>query len=97
MILVSAAIRTIPGKRDAFLALVRPVIEATRKEKGCIHYELLASIDDENQFMFFEKWTDAGSLDAHLQTPHILAYVKERSALGLVEGPSVISKYDVNS
>lgn len=95
MIIVSAAIRTLPGRREQFLALVRPMIEATRRENGNIHYELLASIDDENQFMFFEKWSGREALESHMHMPHVTAYVEERNRRGLVEGPSVITTYTV--
>lgn len=70
---VLAIFQAKPGKeaelRTALIGLIGP----TRKENGCINYDLHISLEDPAKFMFHENWTSKSALDAHLQTPHIKA------------------------
>src|ERR1035438_7439847 len=63
--------------RPETLAAVREVLvgftEPTRKEAGCISYELLQDNGDPCQFTFVEEWVSDEALDIHLQTPHLSA------------------------
>lgn len=43
---------------------------ATKKENGCISYQLHQSIGDETKFVFYESWVDKESIDKHFETPH---------------------------
>ena len=53
--------------KRALISLVAP----TRKEAGCINYDLHQSPDDPGKFLFHENWTSKAALDAHLKMPHI--------------------------
>jgi quinol monooxygenase YgiN len=53
--------------KKALISLVVP----TRKEAGCINYDLHVSPEDAGKFLFHENWTSKAHLDAHLQSPHI--------------------------
>src|SRR5450755_2733186 len=55
--------------KNALIGLVAP----TRKEDGCINYDLHASPGDPAKFLFHENWTSQAHLDAHLQSAHIQA------------------------
>ena len=70
-ITVVATFQARPGKeaelKKALLTLVAP----TRKEAGCINYDLHQSPDEPGKFLFHENWTTKAALDAHLQMPHI--------------------------
>jgi quinol monooxygenase YgiN len=80
MIVVTSAFKSVPGKRGHVLELARPCIEATRKEKGCIRYELFVSSEDDVTLQFIEEWTDLDSLKVHLKSPHLLAFKEQRTA-----------------
>ena len=73
IITVIAAFQARPGKekelREALIGLLVP----TRKEAGCINYDLHSSPEDPAKFLFHENWTSKAHLDAHLQTTHIQA------------------------
>jgi quinol monooxygenase YgiN len=64
-------IKARPGKeaelRKALLGLIPP----TRKEEGCINYDLHVAPDDPSKFLFYENWTTQAHLDQHGETPHI--------------------------
>ncbi len=53
--------------KKALIGLVAP----TRREAGCINYDLHASPEDPGKFLFHENWTSKTHLDAHLQNMHI--------------------------
>jgi quinol monooxygenase YgiN len=42
-------------------------------EKGCLQYELHRVTGEENKFLLIEKWASTEDLNAHDQTPHMLA------------------------
>ena len=50
-----------------------PAIKATRKEKGCITYDLSHDTGDASRYLVYERWTSVEALKAHLETAHIKA------------------------
>jgi quinol monooxygenase YgiN len=70
-ITVIATFQARPGKetelRDALLKLIVP----TRKEEGCINYDLHQAADDPAKFLFHENWTNRAALDAHMKSMHV--------------------------
>ena len=81
MIYVIATMTIKPGTRDKVLAAAQPCIEATRKEAGCVRYELLANIANPAEFTFVEEWADQAAIDAHMATPHLKGLVANTQAL----------------
>jgi quinol monooxygenase YgiN len=79
MIVVTSTFTSLPGKRERVIELARPAVEATRKEKGCIRYELFVSSEDDVTLQFIEEWTDADSLRAHLRSPHLAVFKEQRA------------------
>ncbi len=53
--------------REALTGLLAP----TRKETGCLNYDLHQSLENPAKFLFHENWTSKAHLDAHLQSPHL--------------------------
>ena len=49
----------------------------TRKEKGCITYDLNRDAKDPTRFMVYERWKSLADLEAHLKAPHITALFDE--------------------
>ncbi len=74
MIYVIATIQVKPDKHATYLAGARTMIAATRKEDGCIFYDLTQSITSPNEFTFVERWTTRESLAAHFNTPHMAVW-----------------------
>ncbi len=72
-ITVVAQIKAKPGKehqvRQELLALVAP----SRKDGGCLNYDLHQAADNPALFLFHENWTSKAHLDAHLQKPDLQA------------------------
>jgi quinol monooxygenase YgiN len=70
---VTAQIKAKPGKesqvRQELLSLVAP----SRKDAGCVNYDLHQATDNPALFLFHENWTSKAHLDAHLQKPDLQA------------------------
>lgn len=60
-----------PGKVEELRALLQGLVEPTRKEPGCVTYELLQNKTDPTDFTFVEEWRSEADLDTHLQSPHL--------------------------
>jgi len=68
---VIARLRAKPGKEAELRTLAAGLIAPTRKEAGCILYELLVNEEDPAELTFVEEWRDGETLNAHLATPHV--------------------------
>jgi quinol monooxygenase YgiN len=68
---VVARIVARPGKMEELRVLLQGLIEPTRREPGCVVYELLQNKTDPTDLTFVEEWSSEAELDAHLQSPHL--------------------------
>jgi quinol monooxygenase YgiN len=65
---------------------MRALVEATRREDGCILYAFGEDVLEPGTIRIVERWRDWPSLEAHGQAPHIAAW---REALKSVAVESV--------
>jgi quinol monooxygenase YgiN len=63
------------GQEKALRDLLVPFAEQSRKEPGCMRYELLEVQSEPGRFLTVETWASKASLDAHMSTPAIKAAV----------------------
>ena len=77
-----------PGKREELKAVLKQLVEPTRKEQGCVYYELFeSSVAD--VLIFNEEWASAEDLKVHAST--------ERMArVGAEAAPFAIGPTEVN-
>jgi len=54
-----------PGKFDAFKAFIGPVVEQTKREPGCLGYELTVS-DDKSTVYMLERFRDSAAIIHHI-------------------------------
>ena len=88
---VLALFTAAPGKEAELKEALTALIEPTRKEAGCIRYDLVQGLGKPAEFAFIEEWESAEHLDAHLQTAHVReAGAKAGSLLG---APASIERY----
>ncbi len=71
MIRVVARIPAKPDTVEEVKALLTGLIEPTRKEEGCIQYDLWQNLNMPTDFTFVEQWVSAEALETHLKTDHI--------------------------
>ena len=74
MIFVVATLTCAPEKRDELMAAAQPCITATRRESGCISYDLNASSTDPGTAVFVERWQSREALQRHFGQPHMAVW-----------------------
>ena len=58
-------------------SLFKELVEKSRKDKGCISYELFEVQGDTGHMVFIETWKDKSALDAHSKTEHFVRIIDE--------------------
>jgi quinol monooxygenase YgiN len=71
IVTVVATFQARPGKETELKKILTNLVAPTRKEAGCLNYDLHAAADSPAKFLFHENWTSQAALDAHLQNTHI--------------------------
>ena len=74
MIYLIATLTIKPDSFDKIMEAVRPCLDATRKESGCISYDLHRNVTEPDKLVFVERWESRPHLDAHFTTPHLIAW-----------------------
>jgi quinol monooxygenase YgiN len=69
------------------------VVEPTRREPGCLSYQLLQNRADPTDFTFIEEWASAAAEQAHFATPHISDALRQLP--GLLATEPDICRYTV--
>ncbi len=71
---IVASIRAESGKETFLEAELQKLVELTRKEAGCIQYDLHRNNEEPGHFLFFENWDSRDLWQAHMESDHIAAY-----------------------
>jgi quinol monooxygenase YgiN len=74
VIYVAATFRIRPGTIEPFVEAAYAVIDAARREPGCLLYDLHASVTDPDRLVCLEQWDSREALDRHLATAHLAAF-----------------------
>ena len=90
---VLARITARPDKIEELRSLLLDLVKETRKEKGCISYQLLQNKADPGDFTFVEEWEDDSVIDTHFTTAHVQDAFSKAASL-LAKEPD-IRRYDV--
>jgi quinol monooxygenase YgiN len=65
-----------PDKMDRFLELVREDARlSVQNEPGCSQFDVTVQEDAPNRVLLYEFYDDAAAFDAHMQTPHLKAFI----------------------
>jgi len=58
------------GTREEVAELLYWHAGESRKENGCLHFDVVIDRDDPNKIHLYEVWTNQAALDSHVQSPH---------------------------
>lgn len=75
--------------------LLEELVEATRRNDGCIAYDVAEDPFDAGVIRFSELWPDHESLERHLKAPHIAPWRSVSQKHGLMERK--FTAYDIGS
>lgn len=73
------------GQEAKVVSTFAPCVKASRKDKGCILYDLHADPDKPHTYVLIEKWQNLSDLEKHLQAAHTQTLLKTLPEL--LEGP----------
>jgi len=63
-----------PGMQARLQEELLHMVAETRKEEGCLNYDLHRFAEDPGQFLFYENWVSQAHLDRHAQSAHIQSF-----------------------
>ena len=69
-IIINAHIQAAPGHEKELGSELHALVAPSRKEPGCLAYELHVDPESPGKFMFYEKFASQAALDLHLATPY---------------------------
>jgi quinol monooxygenase YgiN len=74
-------LRARDGQESLLEAELRALVGPTRKEEGCLQYDLHRGADQHGTFLFHEVWASREHHAAHTRTPHFLRWNARKDAL----------------
>jgi len=80
-----------PGKEDELEEALVALVEPTRREAGCLRYDLVRGHGRSAELVFIEEWESVPQLDAHSQTDHLRA--AQARVAPLLGAPAAIERY----
>jgi quinol monooxygenase YgiN len=74
-------LRAKEGQQLLLEAELRALVGPTRKEEGCLQYDLHAAADHPGSYLLHEVWASREDHGAHTRTPHFLRWNARKDAL----------------
>ena len=74
-------LRPKPGQETLLEAELRALVGPTRREEGCITYDLHRAIEPAGAFLLHEVWATRDDHRLHTNTPHFLRWDARKDAL----------------
>ena len=78
------------NQRENFLSDAAKLISETRKEEGCLQYDLIEDKENKGHFFMVELWETEEHLHKHSVQDHILEFRK--NAIHMVESQNLVYK-----
>jgi len=74
-------LRSKEGQHLLLEAEIRALLSPTRREEGCLQYDLHHSLEHPSQFLLHEVWASRAHHTAHTKTPHFLRWDARKDSL----------------
>ncbi len=94
MIVISGTITIDPANTDRMIELTSTLVKATREEPGNETYEYTQDPTDPARWRVFEEWKDEDSINAHMGSEHMAAFLGAAGELGITAVD--LHRYDVS-
>jgi quinol monooxygenase YgiN len=65
------------GLEDEVFGVFSKLTEESRKEPGCVMYQVHRHKTEGRRFLVYEQYKDDAALEAHRASPHFLQYAKK--------------------
>ena len=67
------------GRETDVVSIFSALTEESRKEVGCVTYQVHRHKTEPRRFFIYEQYKDDGALEAHRAAPHFLKYARKAS------------------
>ena len=78
MIVLAVTWKAQPGRESEVMELFRKLTAESRKEPGCLMYQVHRQQKDPSRFFVYEQYRDEQALQSHRNTPHFLEYARKQ-------------------
>ena len=85
-VIVQAEIR--PDRMEEFMQLIETNAVETRKEPGCLRFDVLRSQEADNKFYFYELYVGPEAIDYHKAQPHYNLWADFKESGGTISSTS---------
>lgn len=85
MLLIVGTVRLPPGTLDRARPAMARMVEASRREEGCLAYSYAEDVMEAGLIRVNEAWRDRSSLDRHFASDHIREWRAAWQALGITD------------
>jgi len=85
VLLIAGFVRFDPSQRDATVAAILEQVRETRKEPGCLRYDVAEDVEHPDTLRVFCAWASWEALEAHFVTPHMNRFRSRVGGLGVRE------------
>lgn len=90
MIFITAKFKVLPEHADDWAAITADFTAATRAEPGCLWFDWSRSLDNPDEYVLVEAFTDDAAAGAHVNSPHFKA-AQSTLPPHLVETPRIVN------
>lgn len=95
MIIVKGSIPVKADLRDEALELIQSLAERSRKEHGCLAYEVFINASKPETFVIWQQWRGIEALESHFASAHVDAFLD--AIPDLIEGEVTSARFEVLS
>ncbi len=73
MYTIYVVFKCVPGKREEYIETLKKegIVDAVRKEDGCIRYDYYFSEKDPDEILLIEAWESKKHQEIHIEQPHM--------------------------
>jgi quinol monooxygenase YgiN len=79
-------------KVEEFLKLAGGLVQESRKEAGCINYNLVQDLNNKQILVMLEEWESAGILKIHMASAHFTTIIPKMSLLQYQKEEIIVCK-----
>jgi len=90
---IVATVTVKPEFKDDVLKAIKTVVDATRKEPGCIFYDVFEDVNNPLKFVFIETWKSKEAIDSHNSSVHLTNFVKTIEGKATLEAGTLKQKF----
>lgn len=73
MYTIYVVFKCVPGRREEYIERLKNegIVDAVRKEDGCIRYDYYFSENDKDEILLVEAWESKRHQEIHIDQPHM--------------------------